>query len=143
MVTLPGATPLTVPEVEPIVAIVPLLLVHVPPPTALLKLVVAPTHTDVDMGDIAAGAETTVTALPTAQEPRVYEIFAVPTPAPVTVPPITVAIAPLLLLHTPPGVASVSTVVPPKQTDTGVPGLIATGVVFTVTVDVVVQVPIA
>ena len=45
MVAVPCATPETTPEALPAVAIVALLLVHVPPPTALPSVVVEPAHT--------------------------------------------------------------------------------------------------
>ena len=44
MVVAPKATPVTMPEVEPIVAFVRSLLLHVPPP-ASLKVVVKPIQT--------------------------------------------------------------------------------------------------
>jgi hypothetical protein len=44
MVLVPGATPVTTPEEKPTVATDVLLLDHVPPETALLKEVFAPTH---------------------------------------------------------------------------------------------------
>ena len=55
----------------------------------------------------------------------------VPAATPVTTPPATVATAVLVLLHTPPPVASVSVIVLPEHT-TGAAGNIATGAVFTV-----------
>lgn len=42
---LPAATPLTIPEDEPTVAIEVLLLLHVPPVVALLSVVAAVVHT--------------------------------------------------------------------------------------------------
>ena len=55
-------------------------------------------------------------------------------PAPVTRPPVPIVATPvLLLLHVPPGVPSVRVVVPPKQMVTTA-GLMAVGVVLTVTV---------
>ena len=54
----------------------------------------------------------------------------VPAVTPVTVPPTTVAL-PLLLLHTPPEVASFRVVVRPVQTE-AVAGVIAAGALLTV-----------
>jgi hypothetical protein len=64
-----------------------------------------------------------------------------PALAPVTVPFTTVA-AVLLLVHAPPVVASVSTAVVAIQMLTGVEGLMAAGSAFTVTLAVVIHVPI-
>ena len=47
MIAVPPDMPVTTPEPLPTVAIVVLLLVHVPPPVASLNVVVKPTHTDV------------------------------------------------------------------------------------------------
>jgi len=62
-------------------------------------------------------------------------------PTDVTRPPATVATAPLLLDHAPPGVASLSVAVPPKQIVTGT-GVMANGVALIVTTAVDEQVPI-
>ena len=64
-------------------------------------------------------------------------MVAVPAVTPVTVPLTTVALA-LLLLHTPPAVASERVVVLPVQT-VAVAGVIATGAVFTETTIVLMQ----
>jgi hypothetical protein len=53
----------------------------------------------------------------------------------------TVAIALLLLLHTPPGVTSANGVLLPEQILTGPDGAMAVGLVFTVTGDMEVQLP--
>lgn len=45
IVGVPAATPVTIPEELPTVASARLLLVHVPPETALVNVVVNPTHT--------------------------------------------------------------------------------------------------
>ena len=45
METVPVATPVTIPEAEPTVAIAVLPLTHVPPDAELLKVVLVPTHT--------------------------------------------------------------------------------------------------
>ena len=44
MTAVPGNTPLTIPDVLPIVAIVVTALLQVPPVTELLKVIVAPAH---------------------------------------------------------------------------------------------------
>ena len=56
-----GPTPVTTPEDEPTVATVVVPLVHIPPATPSLKLIVAPLHTVVVVtADIAVGAAVTV-----------------------------------------------------------------------------------
>ena len=56
MLTVPVATPVTIPELLPTVAIVPSLVVHVPrPPVRLARVVVLPVHTEVTP-DIEPGA---------------------------------------------------------------------------------------
>jgi hypothetical protein len=73
---------------------------------------------------IAAGCGFTVTIFVDAQLPIVYDIVAVPVPAPVTIPPTTVATVVIVLLHVPPPVASVSAVVAPWHT-VAVPVIVA------------------
>jgi hypothetical protein len=58
---MPGVPPVIVPDVDPIGAIVLLLLVHVPPVTASVSVVVSPEHTCV-VPAIAVGSVFTVTA---------------------------------------------------------------------------------
>lgn len=60
MVTTPVAMPPTTPVVAPTVPVVTELLLHVPPATELVSVMVCPTHT-VDGPPIVAGAVTTVT----------------------------------------------------------------------------------
>ena len=108
-----------------------LLLLQVPPVEASNKAVVWPAQI-VNEPVIAAGELLTVTDLVAKQPPvKIYEIVVVPTELPITRPvddPIS-ATAGLLLLHTPPLMASVSSDVVPVQLneepDMGV------GVVFT------------
>ena len=45
MMLVPSATPFTTPVVEPMVAVAVVVLIHVPPATASLRVIVAPTHT--------------------------------------------------------------------------------------------------
>ena len=71
-------------------------------------------------------------------------MLAMPTPTPSTDPPVpTVATPGALLLQVPPGVPSDSAVEEPTHIVTGVPGVIAAGSAFTVTVAREVQVPMA
>lgn len=65
MVTLPAVMPLTVPVVAPTVATDVLLLVHVPPGVAFVKVVVEPIQTDEERGLMAGGAAMTVTGFVT------------------------------------------------------------------------------
>ncbi len=67
---------------------------------------------------IAAGDVSTVTICVTYVDPSVYEILAVPTATPVTipVPEPTLAILPLLVLHVPPVVVFVIAIVVPLHT---------------------------
>ena len=46
MVVVPGTKPVTIPLLDPIFAIVVELLVHTPPVTASLRVIVLPTHTE-------------------------------------------------------------------------------------------------
>ena len=61
IVAVPAATPVTVPDNEPIVAFA-LLLVHKPPPTPSDKPVVVPAHT-IGEPDIGPGERLTVTVV--------------------------------------------------------------------------------
>lgn len=61
IVTEPAEIPETIPEVDPIVAIDVLLLVHVPPVDASDSVVILPTHTAI-VPVIAAGNGLTVNA---------------------------------------------------------------------------------
>jgi len=116
MVAVPAATPVTVPPVE-IVAIPVLLLLHVPPAVASVRVELAPTHA-CRVPPIAAGIGSTVNVAKALQpSEEVYVIVTVPAETPVTVPPVlTVAVAELLLLQLPPVVASLSVVLLPSQT---------------------------
>lgn len=61
MVEVPADTPVTIPVPEPTVATAVLLLLHEPPPEALVSVVVVPGHA-VSVPPIAAGNGLTVTA---------------------------------------------------------------------------------
>jgi hypothetical protein len=65
---VPGATPATMPDEEPTVAIPGLALVHVPPGAPSVSVVVAPVQT-VSVPPIGVGARFTVTVAVTEQPP--------------------------------------------------------------------------
>lgn len=114
-----------------------------PPPIASDNVVEPPRQTVGAAGVIAVGVVFTETIVAAEQPPAVYKIVAVPPETAVTTPPAEiVATDGATLLHAPPPVASVSVMLLPTQTLTGV-GLIADGVGLTVTVVVEEQVPIA
>ena len=132
IVDVPDDTPVTMPVV-PIVAIVVVLLAHVPLPVASLKVVVEPAHT-LAVPAIADGTGLTVTILVALQPvTREYDIVDVPDATPVTTPveEPTVAIVDVLLVHVPLLVTSLKPVVKPAQT-VAVPA-IADGTGLTVT----------
>jgi hypothetical protein len=116
MVSGPCETPVTKPVTEPTVANAVLLLLHRPPPETSLKALTRPTQTLV-IPVIAAGDGLTVTAITELQPAgNVYNMVAEPEPTPVTRPVLpTVATALLLLLQTPPAVASVKVTGIPVQ----------------------------
>ena len=94
-----------------------MLLLHRPPPDASVKASTRPTQTLV-IPAIAAGEGLTVTAITELQPAgNVYNIAAEPGVTPVTTPvlPTTLATALLLLLQTPPAVASVKVTGMPVQ----------------------------
>lgn len=139
MVTVPGTIPLTIPDVEFIVAVPASLLLHVPPGGLQVTVPVAPTHT-ADVPPIAPGLAFTVTVLVTLQPVgNVYDICDVPAVSPFTIPsaePI-VATVRLLLAHVPPVGVELSVVAEPMQI-AAVP-VITLGIGFTVTSRVVEQ----
>ena len=130
MFAVPAVLPVTMPVRLPIDATDGEPLLQVPVPSVSVVVVPAQRVTGVD-GVIAAGKALTVTFAVVLHVPMLYVIVAVPALAPVTVPPVTPADVELLV-HVPPLVASVSTVVDPWQM-TAVKGVIATGALFTVT----------
>ena len=134
--------PVTMPVVDPTLAIPVALLLQIPPPAASVKVVVNPEQT-ASVPSIAVGNGFTVTTAVMMQPVgNVYVIVAVlvvNTTPPVTRPvaePI-LAIPEALLLHVPPVVASLNVVVSPEQT-LRVPS-IAVGDGFTVTTAVTIQ----
>ena len=138
---VPALAPVTVPFTT--VAFV-LLLAQVPPLVASVSVTLSPTHKLAVNGLIDTGALLTVTSFVTKQPDELVNVmFALPIPAPVTVPvPLpTLAMLLLLLLHVP--LPSDKVVLDPKQIVTGVTGMIADGDALTVTLAVVIQLPIA
>jgi len=113
---VPGVTPVTMPEEDPIVAL-PLLPLHVPPP-ASVKDIVDPIQTL--LGPVIfPGSGLTVTVVVAIQVPlNEYVTVVVPVAMPIKIPEdgSMVPTAALLLLHVPPVVASLNVVVRPKQT---------------------------
>jgi hypothetical protein len=121
IVTVPPVGPLIAPHTLPspsTVAIVVLLLTHVPPVIPSVRVINEPAHTD-DAPLSGVGAEFTVTVTEAVQPPNVYVIVEVPGVVPVvTVPPATDTTE-LLLVQLPPPTASVSTEVAPPHRFTG------------------------
>ena len=76
MVTVPGATPVTMPDDVPTVAIAGSLVVHVPPALALANVVVSSGHTTA-VPVIGAGAVFTVTVVVTGTALVVHSIASV------------------------------------------------------------------
>ena len=140
IVAPPGNTPVTTPEDEPTDANEGALLVHKPPATPSVNVVVAPWHT-VDAPVMELGAAVTDTILVTLQlPPRVYVIIAVPGDTADTMPdaiPI-VATEGFALIHVPPVETSPRVVVVPVQM-TDVPPVMGEGVAKTVTTLVALQ----
>lgn len=109
---MPGATPVTMPDEDPTVAIPVLLLLHMPPGVPFVNGSILPTHTLqglVDDGQgIATGVGHTVIVVTEKQPvPNIYVIVATPAPTPVITPPgLIVATVTGLLLHVPGGMPS-------------------------------------
>jgi len=139
MIAVPALAPVTVPLTT--VAFV-LLLDQVPPLVASVRLVVLPTHIDEFNGVIATGAVFTVTGLVVIQpDAFVNVMLAVPVLLPVTIPvklPM-LAMLPLLLLQLP--LPSDNVVLVPEQMLNDTVGVIVAGRAFTVTLAVVIQLP--
>src|SRR5436305_483069 len=115
------------------VATVVTVLLHAPPATASVSVVVEPSHKE-KLPDMAAGWVFTVTIVVTAQLPSVYDITEVPVVVllAVTTPvPLIVATVVVTLLHTPPAVASDKVIVKPSHM--GALPVMAAGNVVTVT----------
>ncbi len=137
---MPVLIPVTTPEAST-VALEGLPLVHVPPGTGFVSVIVEPIQT-VLLPDMGPGAALTVTDFVLLHPSFVYDIVTTPADTPFTSPPVavTVAIALLLLLHMPPAVRLASVMVVPAQSDDG--PMMAEGEAFTVSVFDVRQPPI-
>lgn len=135
-VVVPAATVVTLPALS-IVATDGLLLTHVPPEVGV-SCVVLPMQTNDAPPRTGSGSIVTFAVAKLLQPPlvTVYLMVAVPAESPVTTPDaLTLAMAGVVVLHTPPGVASDNVVVPLTQA-TIVPVIGATvGVGFIVKTD--------
>ena len=111
MVAVPADAPVTMPVPTPTVATNVFALLQVPLPPSL-RVVVPPLH-KLSVPEIADGRALTVTPIVlTHPLGAVYDIVAVPTRLPVTIPLVpTLAVPASLLIHVPPGVASARLVV--------------------------------
>ena len=144
MLTVPDATPVTCPFVGPlllIVAIAVLAELQLPPEGLPVSAAVTlPAHTE--LAPVIVGAAFTVTVPVVFEQPfaSVKVNVTVPAETPVTVFPLTVALAVLLLTHVPP-VAGVKVSVAPTHTDVAPEGVTA-GFALTVTADVVFLQPV-
>ena len=101
---MPGLTPPNTPVPAPMVPAGDTLLIHNPPDTGCVSVVVRPWHTE-EAPTIAAGAGVTVTTSVEIQPAlNAYVIVVVPAVMPVSTPPVTsiVPTAGVLLLHVPP-----------------------------------------
>jgi hypothetical protein len=126
------------PDVRPTVAIVVLLLDHVPPAMALLSPVVRPVQIEA-LPVMAATGFTVMVEKTTQSEPSEYVITAVPGFIPVTMPVVNpvVAMEVAPLVQAPPETASLSIIKEPIQT-LAAPDM-GPGAGLTVTVIVVIQ----
>ena len=115
----PTDAPVTTPVVPPTAAIALLALLHVPPLTLLLSVIVVPTHTLIEpvLLVFAGNAALTVTTAVLEQpDAFVYDIVALPAAYPYTVPPVlTVAVLRSLLVHVSPAGLDPSVVVLPTH----------------------------
>ena len=105
----------TIPVAEVTVAIVVFPLLHEPPPTALLNVIVA-LRAHKDVGPVIGSSGFTVTVVVAKQPPAIeYVIGAVPGATPYTTPEVRpiVAIPVALLTHVPPGALLLNVVVLP------------------------------
>ena len=123
----------------PIVTILVLLLVHVPPVDASDNVADVPMHRKVDPVIGCIGFTVTIIVALHPVVPAIYVIVAVPPATPVIIPVVVpaVAIAALLLLHTPDPAGFTRVITEPAHT--GVFPVIAPGKLLTVTVVVVIQ----
>ena len=129
---------MTMPVADPIVAISGAPLVHVPPPTPSVNMMVWPAHTP-EGPLIGVGTGLTVTTCRAAQPVagKVYNTVSVPADKPVSVEPERDATVGVVWLQPPPAVASASVVLSPMHT-CAVP-VIASGTALTVIIFVALQ----
>lgn len=138
IVVVPANTPLTIPEVRPIVAMDVEALVQVPPPGLVSEAV--PLSQTVGVPDMAGSAGLTVSVIVDLHEPpREYVMEAVPAAMPVATPVVIsiVATTVLPLVHVPPGTELLNDVAEPIQVVANPP--IGPGADDTVTVAVDIQ----
>ena len=115
MAAVPAVPPVTTPVVNPIAAVVVLLLAQVPVAAASVSAAVKPEHT-VKVPEILAGAGLTVTTAEVTQPvDKVYHTVSNPADTPVTTPPPDI-VAPGLLILQVPLPPSASAVVDPTHT---------------------------
>jgi hypothetical protein len=141
MVSIPPVTPVTMP---PATVAEALLLLHVPPATASVRVIVEPMHTLEGPVILPAFDGLTVTVRVALQPPvNAYIIVDVPVATPETIPePLpTVATDVLLLVQLPPAMASLNVIVDPAQTVAGPAVVMGAGAEFTVIFFVVKTVP--
>ena len=120
IVSIPGATPVTMP---PVTVAVALLLLHAPPMAGSVSIIVDPTHTPDGPDMVPAFGAGLIVIIFDAVVPDVpvvvYKIVSMPAVTPVTIPPVVTVASALLLLHTPPAVVSVNVTDEPTQTTDG------------------------
>jgi hypothetical protein len=131
MITEPGAKPVMTPVAGVIIAMVVLLLAHVPPAVISAREAVRPSQTDAAPSTGFIGF--TAIALDAEQLPMLYIIVATPNASPVTVPVAAVNVTiGLTVLHVPGPTASVNVTESPWHTLEG--PAIAAGLASTVNV---------
>jgi hypothetical protein len=138
---VPTIPPVTTPEPEPTVAILVLLVLHVPPVTLLLNVMFEPEQTDAVPGMMAGAVKTVTVAVASGAQPLEKEIIVLPAVPPVTIPVngSTLATIVLPLLQVPLVIASLSVVASPEHTFLTPDIAVGKGVTVDVTVDALVQ----
>jgi hypothetical protein len=118
IIAVPVATPVTTPVELATLAVPGAEELHVPPVVAHKRVMVLPAHTVKDAPVMGANGLTVAVAVTKQPVGNMYDIVVVPVNIPVIVPVgLIVPTNGLLLLHTPPPVASVSVVVLSTHTD--------------------------
>lgn len=143
IVTVPAATPVTLPDPST-VATEPALLVQLPPVEVSPRVVIEPPSQTAIVPVMVAGIGLMVTAWVAIAVPQelvtVYKTVSMPAVAPVTVVPVTIA-WPFEALHVPPVVASATVIAPTAHMLDGPVMVPAVGVAITVIVEVAYKVP--